>query len=158
RALSIREARSRHHEYLCIEHVLFALLEDPSVVDVLQNCGTDTERLRRDLSAYLEERIEKLPEAADGPPERTLASQRILQRAAAHVQSAGREEIEGRDVLVAIFREPQSPADYLLAKQGVTRLDVITYIPHGVSKIAEGDPSANGVDQPDEEDDDEDAP
>ena len=111
-ALAIREARSRHHEYLCIEHVLFALLEDPSVVDVLQNCGTDTERLRRDLSAYLEERIEKLPEAADGPPEQTLGFQRILQRAAAHVQSAGREEIEGRDVLVAIFREPESQAAY----------------------------------------------
>jgi ATP-dependent Clp protease ATP-binding subunit ClpA len=94
-ALAIREARARHHEYLCIEHVLYALLEDPAVVDVLQNCGGDTERLRRDLSTYLDERLDRLPEASDSPPEQTLGFQRILQRAAAHVQSAGREEIEG---------------------------------------------------------------
>ncbi|HLY36555.1 MAG TPA: Clp protease N-terminal domain-containing protein, partial [Candidatus Binatia bacterium] len=150
-ASAIRDARSGRHEFLGIEHVLYALLEDDSVVDVLRACGADVDRLRRELRAWIDEHLEKLPAGKDGPPQQTLGFQRVLQRAAAHVQSAGREEIDGRDILVAIFREPDSQAAYLLAKQGISRLDVVSYISHGIAKVPEADEP-----MPDESDDDED--
>jgi ATP-dependent Clp protease ATP-binding subunit ClpA len=137
-SLAVREARGRRHEYLSIEHVLWALLHDDAVAEVIRACGGDVERLKRDLVAYFEERLETLPNGADSTPEQTLGFQRILQRAAAHVQSAGKEEIDGRNVLVAIFRESDSHAAYLLAQQGITRLDVISYLSHGVPKTPEG--------------------
>jgi ATP-dependent Clp protease ATP-binding subunit ClpA len=149
--LAVREARSRRHEYLCIEHVLFALLQDPAVVQVLRACGGDVDALRRDLVAYLDERLDALPLDQDAPPEQTLGFQRVLQRAAAHVQSAGKDEIDGRNVLVAIFREPDSHAAYLLARQGITRLDVVSYLSHGISKV----PEASGPEGAAGEDDDE---
>jgi len=136
-ALAIRDARARRHEFISIEHLLHALLDDERVAEVLRACGADVERLKQDLAAYLESHMERLPAGTEAPPQQTLGFQRVLQRAAAHVQSAGREELDGRDVLVAIFREPESHAAYLLAKQGITRLDVISYIAHGVAKVPE---------------------
>jgi ATP-dependent Clp protease ATP-binding subunit ClpA len=150
---AVREARERRHEYLCVEHVLYALLSDPAVCEVIRACGGDVEQLRKDLRTYLEERLESLPEGTDALPQQTLGFQRILQRAAAHVQSAGKEEIDGRNVLVAIFREPESHAAYLLARQGVTRLEVITYLSHGSPKDPAGD-----ADEDLDESDDEDGP
>jgi ATP-dependent Clp protease ATP-binding subunit ClpA len=150
---AVREARERRHEYLCVEHVLYALLSDQGVCDVIRACGGDVEQLRADLRAYLEERLERLPEGTDALPQQTLGFQRILQRAAAHVQSAGKEEIDGRNVLAAIFREPESHAAYLLARQGVTRLDVITYLSHGIAKAPreDGEPDLEeGEDEDDE--------
>ena len=158
-ALAVREARTRRHEYLCVEHVLYALLEDDAVVAVLRACGGDVVRLKHDLAAYLDERIESLPPGKDGPPEQTLGFQRILQRAAAHVQSAGKDEVDGRNVLVAIFRESDSHAAYLLARQGITRLDVISYLSHGISKVPEAPvPGDDGDGDGEEIDEDEDAP
>jgi ATP-dependent Clp protease ATP-binding subunit ClpA len=155
-ALAVREARVRRHEFLCIEHVLYALLDDERVGEVLAACDGDVERLKQELRAYLDEKLEHLPEGHDAPPQQTLGFQRILQRAAAHVQSAGKEEIDARDVLVAIFREPESQAAYLLAQQGITRLDVLSYISHGITKT----PQAPGPEDAGEsaEDDDEGAP
>src|SRR5207244_9297272 len=118
-------------------------------------CGADVLRLKRELAAYLDERVEALPPGKDGPPEQTLGFQRILQRAAAHVQSAGKDEIDGRNVLVAIFREPDSHAAYLLARQGVTRLDVISYLSHGISKIPDSPQPGGGEEDGEEIDDDE---
>ncbi len=144
-ALAIREARTRRHEFIGIEHLLHALLDDERVAQVLRACGGEVERLKADLAAYLEQHVERLPQGTDAPPQQTLGFQRVLQRAAAHVQSAGREELDGRDVLVAIFREPESQAAYLLAKQGITRLDVISYISHGIAKVPEApDPAGDG--------------
>ncbi|MGH7893826.1 MAG: ATP-dependent Clp protease ATP-binding subunit ClpA [Candidatus Binatia bacterium] len=134
--LAVREARRRRHEFLCLEHVLWALLADEAVVEVLRACGGDPEKLRHDLDHYLAQ-MEQLPPDVDLPPQQTLAFQRVLQRAAAHVQSSGRDEIDGRNVLVAIFRESDSHAAYLLGQQGVTRLDVVTYISHGIRKVPE---------------------
>jgi len=148
-ALAIRDARARRHEFISIEHLLHALLDDERVAEVLRACGADVERLKQDLAAYLESHMERLPAGTEAPPQQTLGFQRVLQRAAAHVQSAGREELDGRDVLVAIFREPESHAAYLLAKQGITRLDVISYIAHGVAKV----PEAPGPAGDEEEDD-----
>ena len=152
-ALAVREARTRRHEYLCIEHVLYALLHDESVVEVIRACGGDVEALKKELDAYLDEHLERLPEGRDVMPQQTLGFQRILQRAAAHVQSSGRDEVNGCNVLVAIFREPDSQAAFLLEQQGIRRLDVITYLSHGISKIVEGP----GPSEPtgDDEDDDE---
>jgi len=148
-ALALREARGRRHEFLTVEHVLYALLHDEAVAEVVRACGGDVEVLKQELATYLDERLERLPPDADAIPERTLGFQRILQRAAAHVQSSGKEELDGRHVLVAIFRETDSHAAYLLAKQGITRLDVVTYLSHGIPKAPEP------THQPEEEDDDE---
>ncbi|TMB20946.1 MAG: AAA family ATPase, partial [Deltaproteobacteria bacterium] len=149
-ALAIRDARARRHEFIGIEHLLRALLDDERVAEVVRACGGDVERLRHDLAAYLESHMERLPAGTDVPPQQTLGFQRVLQRAAAHVQSAGRDELDGREVLAAIFREPESQAAYLLAKQGITRLDVISYISHGIPKVPEA-PSPAGDEEEDAE-------
>src|SRR5262245_44632608 len=152
-ALAVREARTRRHEYLCIEHVLYALLHDESVAEVIRACGGDVDALKRDLDAYLDEHLERVPDGREVMPQQTLGFQRILQRAAAHVQSSGKDEVNGTNVLVAIFREPDSQAAFLLEQQGIRRLDVITYLSHGVSKLAEGPgPSAPGAGDEDDED------
>jgi ATP-dependent Clp protease ATP-binding subunit ClpA len=140
--LAVREARRRRHEYLCLEHVLWAILRDDDVAEVLRACGGDPAKLGRDLEHYLDQ-MEQLPPDLDVPPQQTLAFQRVLQRAAAHVQSAGKDEIDGRNVLVAIFRETDSHAAFLLGQQGVTRLDVVTYMSHGIRKVPEL-PASNG--------------
>ncbi len=142
--LAVREARRRRHEFLTVEHVFAALLEDAAVVDVLRACGGDVSRLKGEVAAWLDAHVDRLPPGVDAPPEQTLAFQRVLQRAAAHVQSAGKDEVDGRHVLAAIFREPDCQAAYLLAQQGITRLDVITYIAHGIPKVPQGPEGAPG--------------
>src|SRR5579862_655902 len=136
-SLAVNDARRRRHEFLCIEHLLYALLHDDDVAEIIRECGGDVPALKRALEQYLDQHLEKLPPEIDMPPQQTLAFQRVVQRAAAHVQSAGKDEILGRNVLVAIFREPDCHAAYLLEQQGITRLDVVSYISHGVSKIGE---------------------
>ena len=111
------------------------------MAEVIRACGGNVPRLIQDLEAYLESQLETLPEEDDRPPQQTLGFQRVLQRAAAHVQSAGRDEIDGRDLLAAIFREPDSHAAFLLSQQGVTRLDVVTYLSHGIRKVPSSHPS-----------------
>jgi len=152
-ALAMNEARRRRHEFLCIEHLLYALLHDTDVAEILRQCGADVSGLKRSLERYLDEHLEKLPEGMDMAPQQTIGFQRVIQRAAAHVQSAGKDEILGRNVLVAIFREPDCHAAYLMEQQGITRLDVISYISHGVSKIAE-EPRVGDGDATDSETDD----
>jgi len=132
--LAVREAKRRRHEFLCLEHVLWAIIRDDDVAEVIRACGGDPVKLAHDLDHYLTQ-METLPEGVDVPPQQTLAFQRVLQRAAAHVQSSGRDEIDGRNLLVAIFREPDSHAAFLLGQQGVTRLDAVTYISHGIRKV-----------------------
>src|SRR4026207_1939017 len=126
--LAVNEARRRRHEFLCIEHLLYALLHDSDVAGVIRHCGGDVEALKKDLEAFFDDRLEKPPEGIDVTPQHTLAFPpglpRAPGRAAAHVQSAGKDEILGRNVLVAIFRETDSHAAYLLESQGVSRLDV----------------------------------
>ncbi len=137
--LAIKEAKRRRHEYLCLEHVLYALLFDEDVADIVRNCGGNVKALQRDLETFFQEHLEQLPEGEDVEPIQTLGFQRVLQRAAAHVQSSGKDVIEGRNLLVALFHEENSHALYLLQKQGITRLDVLNYISHGISKIPTGE-------------------
>jgi ATP-dependent Clp protease ATP-binding subunit ClpA len=142
--LAVNEARRRRHAFLSIEHLLYALLNDADVTEILRHCGGDAAALKRDLERYFDESLEKLPEKGKREPQQTLGFQRVIQRAAAHVQSAGKDEILCRDVFVAVFREPDSHATRLLDAQGVTRLDAVSYISHGVSKLAE-EPTTTGT-------------
>jgi ATP-dependent Clp protease ATP-binding subunit ClpA len=135
-SLAVREATERRHEFLTLEHVLYALLHDPDVAEIIRQCGGDVAALKKLLARFLDERLERLPEHVQAEPQQTLGFRRVLQRAALHVQSAGKQQIKGRDILVAIFREPDSHAAHFLEQQGITRLDVVSYISHGLSKIA----------------------
>ncbi|MCC6764112.1 MAG: ATP-dependent Clp protease ATP-binding subunit ClpA [Deltaproteobacteria bacterium] len=157
-ALAVSEARRRRHEFLCIEHVLYALLHDADVAGIVRHCGGDVDELKQELERFFDEKLQRLPDGADVSPEQTIGFQRVIQRAAAHVQSSGKDEILGRNVLVAIFREPDSHAAYLLDQQGITRLDVVSYISHGVSKIAEEGDVVEGEPSENEEDDEAEAP
>ena len=132
--LAMTEALNRRHEYVCLEHVLYAMLHDVTTSNVLQRCGADLEVLRKKLQKYLDDEVERLPRGGTFQPHYAAGVQRALQRAALHAQSAGHPEINGSQVLVAMFHETESHAIFLLQEQGVTRFDVINFISHGVSK------------------------
>jgi len=137
--LAMTEAINRRHEYVCLEHVLYAMLHDVTTSNVLKHCGADLEALRKKLQKYLDEEVERLPKGEQLQPHYANGVQRALQRAAMHAQSAGRPEITGAQVLVALFHEAESQGVYFLQEQGVTRFDVINFISHGVSKNGAGD-------------------
>ena len=133
--LAMSEALNRRHEYVCLEHLLYAMLHDVTTSNILKHCGADLDQLRKQLQKYLDEDLERLPKGGSFQPHYAAGVQRALQRAALHAQSAGRSEINGSQVLVAMFHETESHAVYLLQEQGVTRFDVINFVSHGVSKI-----------------------
>jgi ATP-dependent Clp protease ATP-binding subunit ClpA len=130
---SVAEAKKRRHEYVTLEHLLHAMTKDKVAAEILLACGADLELLARELEDYLDRTLESLPNRAQDP-EQTAAFQRVLQRAAWHVQGSGRTELNAGDVLVAITRERGSHAVYLLERQGVRRLDILSYISHGIAK------------------------
>lgn len=132
---AFQTARMKRHEFMTVEHLLLALLDNPSAKQVLQACGVDLNALRKDLVTFLEESIPKLPKRDDRDTQPTMGFQRVLQRAVFHVQSSGKKEVTAANVLVAIFGEKESQAVYFLDKQNVARLDVVNYISHGISKI-----------------------
>ena len=133
--LAIKEARRHRHEFLCLEHVLYALSFDEDVAAIIRSCGGDVEQLQKDLLKFFAENIESLPEESEVDPQQTSGFQRVLQRAAMHVQSNGKDLVEGRNFFVALFREENSHALYFLQKQGISRLDVLNFISHGISKV-----------------------
>ena len=133
---AVAEARRRRHEYVTLEHLLHAMTRDRVASEVLLACGADLKALEKELEEYLDRTLESLGAAQD--PEQTAAFQRVLQRAAWHVQGSGRTELNAGDVLVAITRERGSHAVYLLEKQGIRRLDILQYISHGVGKEGGG--------------------
>lgn len=138
---AVNDVRERQHEYLQLEHLLLALLDDDSTGAILKHCGCDLGQLRTELEEFLTD-IEVLPEDVDVIPEQTLAFQRVLQRALMHAQGAERDLVSPGNILIAMFRERESHAVYLLEKQGVSRFDVINYVSHGISKV---DPTARSV-------------
>src|SRR5215470_15374246 len=145
---AVEDVRARRHEYLTLEHLLLSILDDPSGADIVVKCGGDVEKLRGELERFLDEQVDELPDGEESGPDQTLAFQRVLQRAAMHVQAAGRSQMTTGNVIASMFRERDSHAVYLLEKQGVTRFDVINYISHGVSKVDGGGqvvPRAKGV-------------
>ena len=128
-------ARQRQHEFMTVEHLLLALLDNPTAAKVLRACGADTEKLRDEITRFLEETTPVLPKDTERETQPTLGFQRVLQRAVFHVQSSGCDEVTGANVLVAIFNERESHAVFLLNQEGVARLDVVNYISHGISKV-----------------------
>jgi ATP-dependent Clp protease ATP-binding subunit ClpA len=133
--LAFAEAKARRHEHVTLEHLLYALLRDPVATRILRACGARLQELKRDLEQHLQESQPQLPDGFDRDPEQTRAFQRVLERAAMQVQSSGKETIDAGSVLVALFRERDSHALYLLEKQGVTRLDLLRFISHGALKV-----------------------
>jgi ATP-dependent Clp protease ATP-binding subunit ClpA len=130
-----KEARERRHEFMTVEHLLLALLDNPSAQQVLKSCGADLPKLSADLRAIIRETVPVLPSSDERDTQPTLGFQRVLQRAVYHVQSSGRKEVTGANVLVAIFGEKDSHAVYFLGQQEIARLDVVNFISHGVAKI-----------------------
>ncbi|HEY3432168.1 MAG TPA: ATP-dependent Clp protease ATP-binding subunit ClpA [Rhodocyclaceae bacterium] len=128
------EARQKRHEYITVEHLLLALLDNPSAADVLRACAANVDELRKELSAFIDEHTPIVPGKDDIDTQPTLGFQRVIQRAILHVQSSGKKEVTGANVLVAIFGEKDSHAVYFLQKQNISRLDVVNYISHGIAK------------------------
>jgi ATP-dependent Clp protease ATP-binding subunit ClpA len=142
--LSYKNARGDRHEFMTVEHLFLALLDNPSAVNLLNACGARIETLRQELGDIIEQTVPILPGNDERDTQPTLGFQRVLQRAVYHVQQSGKKEVTGANVLVAIFGEKDSHAVYFLHKQDVHRLDVVNYIAHGVSKLtsdAEGNVS-----------------
>ncbi len=134
--LAFKEAREKRHEFMTVEHLLLALLDNASAANVLRACGANLERLRHDLQIFVDETTPLIPPSdAHRETQPTLGFQRVLQRAVFHVQSAGKEEVNGANVLAAIFSEQESQAVYFLKQENITRLDVVNYISHGISKV-----------------------
>ena len=148
---AFKEARANRHEFMTVEHLLLALLDNPSASRVLRSCGADMNALHHELRKFINENAPLLTEDDERDTQPTLGFQRVLQRAVFHVQSSGRKEVTGANVLVAIFAERESHAAYFLAQQDITRLDVVNYISHGITKIPEEDQS-EGTESPSEED------
>ncbi|HAS51086.1 MAG TPA: ATP-dependent Clp protease ATP-binding subunit ClpA [Gammaproteobacteria bacterium] len=132
--LAFREARERRHEFMTVEHLLLALLANPAAADVLRACGAHLDKLKRDLQIFIRENTPIMGMGDPRETQPTLGFQRVLQRAVLHVQSSGHREVTGANVLVAMFGEQESQAVYLLKQQEISRLDVVNYIAHGISK------------------------
>ena len=128
------EARQKQHEFITVEHLLLAMLDNPSAAEVLKACGVDIEELRGVLTDFINEHTPRLSPHSDADTQPTQGFQRVIQRAILHVQSSGKKEVTGANVLVAVFGEKESHAVYFLNQRGVTRLDVVNYIAHGITK------------------------
>lgn len=138
-----QDASTRRHEFITVEHLLLALMTNDAAIDVLKNVGGDVEKLSKELEKYIEETTPILPASdEEHGPQTTLGFQRVVSRSLFHVQSSGRKEVTGANVLVAIFSEQESQAVYLLKVQGISRIDVVNYISHGISKVDDSDEEA----------------
>ncbi len=138
---TIKDARSRNHEYLTVEHILYAVLHDENGIDIITNCGGNLTRMKAAIEKYFEENIPKLQINTDMVPEQTIGFHRVLQRALNHIRSSGKYEVDSGDILSAIFYEEDSNAVYILESEGIKRLDVLNYISHGISKVPDGQSS-----------------
>ncbi len=136
---AFKRARELRHEYMTVEHLLLGLLDNASAVQVLNACGSDLSKLREDLGQFVTQTTPALPEESERDTQPTLGFQRVLQRAVFHVQSSGKQEVTGANVLVAIFSEQESQAVYFLKQQEIARIDVVNYISHGIAKSEEAD-------------------
>src|SRR4030088_105754 len=128
------EARQRRHEFITVEHLLMALLDNPTAAEVLRACGANMDELRKNLTKHTAEQTPRISADREVDTQPTLGFQRVIQRAILHVQSSGKKEVTGANVLVAIFGEKDSHAVYFLQQQGIARLDVVNYISHGITK------------------------
>ncbi len=130
---ALREARERRHEYLCSEHVLFAILHDPRGADILRACGGNLAHLEQQLEDFFKEEVEPAPEGAQPTIQQTTSFDRLMQRAFLHVQYAGRDAVDAGDILAAMLEEEDSHAAWILQEDGIARLDILNYISHGIT-------------------------
>jgi len=145
--MAFMEARQKRHEFISVEHLLQAMLDNPSAAEVLRACGANIEAMREQLGTFIEEHTPKVAGSDEVDTQPTLGFQRVIQRAILHVQSSGKKEVTGANVLVAVFGEKDSHAVYFLSQQGVTRLDIVNFISHGITKTSQGE-SAPRADEP----------
>lgn len=131
---AVREAKKRRHEYVSIEHVLFAILHDSSGIEIIEHCGGSVENLKDTLEGFFNEKMDGMPEGSEYVLQQTLGFQRVIQRAVNHARSAEKSEVAVNDILASIFLEKDSHSAYFLNAEGITRLDVLSYISHDVSK------------------------
>ena len=131
---AVREAKRRRHEYVCVEHLLFAILYDTEGIEIIENCGGNIENLKNALESFFGQRMESIPENDEYVLQQTVGFQRVIQRAINHVRSAEKQEVDVSDILASILQEKDSNAEYFLTEEGITRLDVLSYISHDVSK------------------------
>jgi ATP-dependent Clp protease ATP-binding subunit ClpA len=146
-SFAVDEAVKRRHDYVTLEHLLFALLDDKSARDVLYNCGANLEQIAKLLDDYFNEVLEKTPEGIQLMPELTSTFQATIQHAILQAEGSGQKKVDGGNILAAIFQAEQSYAVYLLLQQGITRLDVLNFLSHGISKIDTGETISEGVDE-----------
>ena len=145
--MAFMDARQKRHEFISVEHLLQAMLDNPSAVEVLRACGANIEIMREQLGKFIEEHTPKLAGEDEVDTQPTLGFQRVIQRAILHVQSSGKKEVTGANVLVAVFGEKDSHAVYFLSQQGVTRLDIVNFISHGITKTSQSE-STPRADEP----------
>ncbi len=136
--MAFMEARQKRHEFITVEHLLLAMLDNPSAAEVLRACAVNIEEIRKALTDFVAEHTPTVAGSEEVDTQPTLGFQRVIQRAILHVQSSGKKEVTGANVLVAIFGEKDSHAVYFLQQQGINRLDVVNYISHGISKVPQG--------------------
>lgn len=147
-SLAFRGARDKRHEYMTVEHLLLALLDNRDAAEVLLACGADFNRLRGQLQQFIDETTPLLPDnIPNAETQPTLGFQRVLQRAVFHVQSSGKSDVSGANVLVAIFSEQESHAAYVLNQQGIERVDVVNFISHGISRIGDASESQQNTEE-----------
>jgi ATP-dependent Clp protease ATP-binding subunit ClpA len=140
------EARQKRHEFITVEHLLLALLDNPTAAEVLRACGANMDELRKNLTQHIAEQTPRIAADREVDTQPTLGFQRVIQRAILHVQSSGKKEVTGANVLVAIFGEKDSHAVYFLQQQGIARLDVVNYISHGITKTPQAHPGKTDQD------------
>ncbi len=145
--LAFHEAREQRYEFMTVEQLLFALLDNPKVAAVLRACHTDIDKLKKNIQVYIKKNTPTLPEKEEKETQPTLGFQRVLQRSVFHVQSAGKKEVSSTNVLIAIFGEQESQAVYLLKEQNITRLDIVNYVSHGITKAGESDQESSDTEK-----------
>ena len=149
---AFKRARDLQHEFMTVEHLLLALLDNSSAAEILKACGANLTELRQELILFLDETTPLLPQDDDRETQPTLGFQRVLQRAVFHVQSSGKREVNGANVLVAIFSEQESQAVYFLKKQDISRLEVVNFISHGISRVRDDEQLEHQADTEEEQD------
>jgi ATP-dependent Clp protease ATP-binding subunit ClpA len=147
---AVEEAVKHRHEYVTLEHLLYALLQDSSARDILFNCGARIDEIARLLEEYFENTLEKLPDGMRAMPELTATFQSTVNYAVLQAEGSGQGAVDGGNILAAFYQAEQSYAVYLLLQQGVSRLDILNYISHGISKVDQGDPFPDGFDEDDD--------